>query len=215
MPNMIKDAHVIYALNFMARERSKYVVIAEIPRTDTNSRVFHYKCALCGAINKFHLSTLSVDIDNNDLQSLHKFCYKHAHVDHVQSDFNKFIDNDEPEKDEVNVPSNDSTEFILNGSLYTSGGKAVVSISSDGLKLIARLSNFNVDLQCRQGIVPSYRAICVKCKEHIELTREHVYNISTGSTARTLELDTFLQSHRHEVNLEAAKEYVGRKFRNA
>jgi hypothetical protein len=208
---MIQEAHVIYALNFMARERSKYVVIAEIPRTDTNSRVFHYKCVLCGAINKFHLSTLSVDIENNDLQSLHKFCYKHAHVDHVQSDFNKFIDNDEPEKDEVNVPSNDSTEFILNGSLYTSGGKAVVAISSDSLKWIARLSDFNVDLQCRNGIIPSYRAICGKCKEHMELNRETVHDISVGRTDTFPEFVKFLVAHRHTVEVEPVG---GRKFRN-
>jgi hypothetical protein len=98
----------------------------------------------------------------------------------------------------------------------SSSSTQISSISADGLKLIARLSNFNVDLQCRPGLYPSYRAICVKCNECLELTREHVYNISTGSTARTLELDTFLQSHRHEVEVEVSiKEYVGRKFRNA
>jgi hypothetical protein len=98
-----------------------------------------------------------------------------------------------------------------------SSSTQISSISADGLKRMARLSNFNVDLQCRQGIVPSYRAICGKCNEYMGLTRESVYDISVGVVNSYLhkELEVFLEKHRHEVNLEAAKEYVGRKFRNA
>ena len=96
-----------------------------------------------------------------------------------------------------------------------SSSTQISSISADGLKLIARLSNFNVDLQCRPGIVPSYRAICGKCNEHMELTRESICAISLGEPVLLQPLEWFLEKHRHEVNLEAVKEYVGRKFRNA
>ena len=113
------------------------------------------------------------------------------------------------------VEAPDASEFILNGSLYTPGGNTIVSISAEGLKWIARHSDFNVDLQCRNGIIPSYRAICGKCKEYMELDRETVHFLSLGRTDLYSGVYEFLVKHRHGVeNKVDIKELVGRKFRD-
>ena len=99
----------------------------------------------------------------------------------------------------------------MSTNIFTSS--VIESISAEALKWIARLSDFNVDLQCKRGLSPSYRAICGKCQEYMELDQLSVHHISVGQTEPYKGLEKFLVNHRHEV--EVKESVGGRKFRNA
>ena len=84
----------------------------------------------------------------------------------------------------------------------------VVAISATALKLVAKLSNFNVDVQ---GNNFKYRGLCGNCQEVYSLTRENVLSLDKGMCDENFE--NFLKHHRHDgvaVDLPAVE---GRKFR--
>jgi hypothetical protein len=83
----------------------------------------------------------------------------------------------------------------------------VTAISVTSLKLVAKLSNFNVDVQ---GNNFKYRGLCGNCQKAYSLTRENVLSLDKGICDENFE--NFLKHHRHDgiaVDLPA----VGRKFR--
>ena len=84
----------------------------------------------------------------------------------------------------------------------------IAAISTTALKLVAKLSNFNVDVQENNF---KYRGLCGNCQEEYSLTRENVLSLDKGICDENFE--NFLKHHRHDgiaVDLPAVE---GRKFR--
>jgi hypothetical protein len=109
----------------------------------------------------------------------------------------------------------DTSDFILNGTVSTSTtSNLIVSVSSEAIKWVSKLSNFNVDLQCKSGMVPKYRLVCSNCGLDYQVSATEVHNISVGNTDSpwVSVIETFLRLHSHTA--DPAKEYRGRKFRD-
>lgn len=95
------------------------------------------------------------------------------------------------------------------------GGRAIntVAISQDLLKEVARLSNFNVDLQAKVAgnIATQYRAICSRCGKDCEISYEEL--ISKDRKNKTwIIMKEFCSVHSHSPVVESSE---GRKFRDA
>jgi hypothetical protein len=95
-----------------------------------------------------------------------------------------------------------------NFSMWGGNPGRVTAISVTSLKLVAKLSNFNVDIQ---GNNFKYRGLCGNCQEAYSLTRESV--LSLDKAICDADFENFLKRHRHDgiaVDLPAVE---GRKFR--
>ncbi len=85
-----------------------------------------------------------------------------------------------------------------------------MNVTQEALRIIAKLSNFNVDLQAKTSIVgPMCRAICTVCKADIPIDMSV---LSRGSSFDG-EFEKFCKDHRHEVQVAIVEEVVGRKFK--
>jgi hypothetical protein len=110
--------------------------------------------------------------------------------------------------DNKNVESS-ADPFNLMADIKTTFSKSrtIVAISSDGLKFIAKASDFNVDVQCMNN---TYRALCNRCQATTPLSRQEVLMLDKASAS--LELADFLKEHKHDNINRPQPE--GRKFRN-
>lgn len=85
----------------------------------------------------------------------------------------------------------------------------ILNVTQEVLRAIAKMSNFNVDVQAKHTIVGIMcRAICSQCKAEIPI---EVNVIRTGQSLDG-EFEKFCKEHRHDQVVEVA-EIVGRKFR--
>jgi hypothetical protein len=85
----------------------------------------------------------------------------------------------------------------------------MVTTTQNVLKNIARMSNFNVDIQCKVTLgINCYRAICTACNDSIPISQD----VSLRS-----EFDDnfikFCKEHRHDIEARVVEEVTGRKFR--
>ena len=98
---------------------------------------------------------------------------------------------------------------------FHDGGRtsSSVSVSQELLKWIARLSNFNVNLQARVAGTrcTDYRAICDRCGKFKPMLYE--YMISKDAMKPESELSKFCREHSHDGSDRI--EPKGRKFRHA
>src|SRR6185437_11184894 len=104
----------------------------------------------------------------------------------------------------------DGDPFNLLGDIKVHVAKArqIVAISSTGIKFVARKSNFNVDVQNKNGL---YRGYCNICGKDMSLTREEILDLDKEKAS--LDFDEFLKIHLHDgSDRELPK---GRKFRHA
>ena len=121
------------------------------------------------------------------------------------------------EKPAYVITASEGDSFNLLGDIQTNIGgvefssKTVTAVSSTALKLIARRSNFNVDLQCKPGFKPSYRGVCSQCGKESVMTREEVFALDKGEVGP--KFDSFLTEHKHDGSDRELPN--GRKFRHA
>lgn len=84
-----------------------------------------------------------------------------------------------------------------------------VNVTQEVLRAVAKLSNFNVELEARHSPFGTmYRAICTDCREATAIGYEVVQR---GASFDGL-FETFCQEHRHEVEIPVVK-VEGRKFK--
>jgi hypothetical protein len=111
------------------------------------------------------------------------------------------------------VPVNATTDFSMMGDITFHGSLSRrVSVSQELLKWVAKLSNFNVDLQAfvQFGTNLDYRAICNQCKQFVKLPYECLIN--NESYDNNSQLGMFCKAHRHDGS-ELTPVPEGRKFR--
>jgi hypothetical protein len=141
-----------------------------------------------------------------ELELLTSFCKNHLHGKEKI-----------PQLSQPTTPEVEEGPFNLLGAIQTNIGgvefssKTVTAVSSTALKLIAKRSNFNVDLQCRPGFKPVYRGVCSQCGKESVLTREEVFDLDKGEVGP--KFDSFLIEHKHDGSDRELPN--GRKFRHA
>lgn len=98
----------------------------------------------------------------------------------------------------------DDTMNLL-GDIQINIGNRITAVSPAILKWVARLSDFNVDIQANRT---KYRLLCSKCSGEKALTRDEV--LTMDRDGEYPEIIEFLMQHRHDKTTTVAE---GRKFR--
>jgi hypothetical protein len=166
--------------------------------------IVHLMCSLCNARTTYL---------PNDKATFDLFRSEHLHEGLeaplvVQKKVGKKLQDLVDKNAETAAQKDDWTDTMGTFNFNIGGNPGrVVAISTTALKLVAKLSNFNVDVQ---GNNFKYRGLCGNCQEVYSLTRESVLSLDKGICDENFE--NFLKHHRHDgitVDLPA----VGRKFR--
>jgi len=230
-----KDAALI---EFINSESNNHVVFNSAQTVDTFETKYMAMCVICNQVLKWqHNYDEEFGVD---LKWLGDFCQDHKHekVTFIKKDASgewkeavlkikpgqvvqindKTYHVTESKTSElivpVEVPKESGQEIPMLGTFdFHPGGRPVntVSVSQTLLKEIAKLSNFNVDLQAKvlKNIATSYRAICTECNRDCQIVFEEL--IASDRKNPTWErLKEFCEIHSHIKKVETVE---GRKFR--
>lgn len=109
------------------------------------------------------------------------------------------------------VSGEDDYDSFYDGLIVYPPKVRQVSVSQAKLKWIAKMSNFNVDIQARSTKTKGYlyRAVCSKCFDTTKLDADCLTDESTSPPLLT----AFCTAHRHDRTV--LEEVEGRRFRNA
>lgn len=108
------------------------------------------------------------------------------------------------------VPVEDQKDISMLGDIQvTTNGQTGLSVSQDILKAVARMSNFNVDLQAKKVGYASYqcRAICANCQEAVPFVYQDIISMRGEPW---INLGMFCDKHKHDG---VERQSSGRKFK--
>lgn len=200
---------------------------ADFPRTD-----YKFHCQLCSVYRSIGINNLELQLSFDHLfKCIEEFCNAHSHLDNqdkpmiVHPDMAKEMEELEFKLAEpYKLPNNtfltaskikEVTESITGvmGDIQIHLGGRRVSVSQELLKWIAKVSNFNVDIQAfvHMDAENEYRALCSQCREVLSMS----YDTLVASSTQTPDshLAVFCKAHRHDGSVTCVPS--GRKFRDA
>jgi hypothetical protein len=135
------------------------------------------------------------------------FCNDHKHTQLPEVKVNKIVNVNgkdwEVIESKVVKPEEQPMDILADVQIHDP--TRITAVGPYLLKWLAKLSDFNVDLQCTRT---RYRLLCTKCQAEKQLTKFEVYTMNREG--QYPEIVDFLTEHRHDIKHQQVE---GRRFR--
>ncbi len=185
---------------------NNHVVVHEMPMSAYDPLIepqIRLMCVVCMAIVRYNFN-----LDNTAIHSVINFCGLHKHESYKAPDSPDIKDIKNPIT--IVKPPPYNPYVSTPGYSYSKSVSTQPNIAPEILKIVYKLSDFNVDLQSKPSIAGhACRAYCNSCGEAQAFQFNKIKDMVGDEW---VELGIFCSNHRHETVIPAA---TGRKFKDA